>query len=53
MNIIIKHLPMNIITRITSVLNACLTNSYFPKAWKNDKIILLSKPGKDNTKADG
>ena len=33
-----------------SYLNSCLRTGYFPMAWKQAKVIMLPKPGKDLTK---
>jgi len=34
---------------MTVLFNALLKLSYFPTAWKKVKIIMIKKPGKDNT----
>lgn len=35
-----------------AVINKCWTLSYFPKVWKNAKICLIPKPGKDLEKPE-
>jgi hypothetical protein len=35
------------IFRLTHLFNHCLRLSYFPKPWKEAKVITLPKPGKD------
>ncbi|KFM71878.1 putative RNA-directed DNA polymerase from transposon X-element, partial [Stegodyphus mimosarum] len=52
-NIAIRNLPDNLIAKYTSIINACLSISYFPKVWKHAKVILLPKPGKDTTRPEG
>ncbi|KFM65725.1 RNA-directed DNA polymerase from mobile element jockey, partial [Stegodyphus mimosarum] len=45
--------PNNIICKLISIINACFTHNYFPISWKQAKIFLLPKPGKDSSKPDG
>ena len=42
----LDHLPPNIITNLTSILNACLTIGHFPKQWKNSIMIFIPKGNK-------
>lgn len=48
-NALLKNLPQKAIVYITKIFNGCFVLGYFPKIWKNAKIIPLKKPGKDNT----
>ncbi|KFM71947.1 putative RNA-directed DNA polymerase from transposon X-element, partial [Stegodyphus mimosarum] len=52
-NLTIKYLPDCILLRYVKILNRCLDLSYFPYIWKKAKVILLPKPGKDCTRAEG
>lgn len=45
-NEMLKNLPQNAITYLTSIYNACLKLQYFPNAWKTAKVIPIPKPGK-------
>ncbi|KFM59463.1 RNA-directed DNA polymerase from mobile element jockey, partial [Stegodyphus mimosarum] len=49
----LRNLPNTIICKLTSIINACFTHNYFPISWKQAKIFLLPKPGKDSSKPDG
>ncbi|CAD6218236.1 GSCOCG00011426001-RA-CDS [Cotesia congregata] len=49
-SIVLKHLPDNLIHTITILFNNALNNAYFPKAWKEAKVIPLLKKNKDPTK---
>lgn len=46
-NIVLKKLPMNVITDYTILFNNSINNMYFPTAWKTAKIIAILKKGKD------
>lgn len=48
-NSILKKLPNKSVVFMTVLFNALLKLSYFPTAWKKAKIIMIKKPGKDNT----
>ncbi|KAL4142126.1 hypothetical protein QTP88_004643 [Uroleucon formosanum] len=48
-NSILKKLPNKAVVFMTVLFNALLKLSYFPTAWKKAKIIMIKKPGKDNT----
>ena len=39
------------IKRLTLILNACVTISYFPQKWKLSWITMIPKPGKDLSKS--
>jgi hypothetical protein len=43
----LRHLPRRPLVHLTHLFNHCLRLSYFPNAWKEAKIITLSKPSKD------
>lgn len=47
-NIVLKHLPKKALVQLNYIINACLRQSYFPKAWKTAKILPIPKPGKDH-----
>lgn len=48
-NSILKKLPKKVIVFISVLFNALLKMSYFPSDWKKATIIMIKKPGKDNT----
>ncbi|KAL4143386.1 hypothetical protein QTP88_005723 [Uroleucon formosanum] len=48
-NSILKKLPHKAILFMTALFNALLKLSYFPTNWKLATIIMIKKPGKDNT----
>jgi hypothetical protein len=41
------YLPKRPLVNLTHLFNHCLPLSHFPKPWKEAKIIMLPKPGKD------
>ena len=45
--IVLKHLPNNIIKAYTIIFNNSLNHYYFPKSWKNAKVIPIPKKGKN------
>lgn len=45
----IKKLPHKAVLFMTALFNALLKLSYFPTNWKLATIIMIKKPGKDNT----
>ncbi|CAD6216157.1 GSCOCG00004376001-RA-CDS, partial [Cotesia congregata] len=48
-SIVLKHLPDNLIHTITILFNNALNNAYFPKAWKEAKVLpLLKKKQRSN-----
>lgn len=46
-NAVLKGLPRKALVMLTYIINAILTISYFPAAWKTSKTIAIPKPGKD------
>ena len=44
--IVLQHLDMNMIKRITNLYRACITIGYTPKPWRKSKIVFIPKPGK-------
>ena len=48
-NSILKKIPKKAVVFMTVLFNALLKLSYFPATWKIAKIIMIKKPGKDNT----
>ena len=48
-NIILQHLPRFVFKFIAKLFNRSLALNYFPTQWKEAKIIMLPKPGKDHT----
>jgi hypothetical protein len=48
-NIIFQHLPRLVLKFIAKIFNRSLALNYFPTQWKEAKIIVLPKPGKDHT----
>lgn len=45
----IKELPDRCIKYITYIFNAIMRCGYFPQKWKISQIIMIPKPGKDET----
>jgi hypothetical protein len=43
----LRHLPRKPLVHLTHLFNHCLRLSYFPKPWKEAKVMTLPKPGKD------
>lgn len=43
-NFILKRLPMNIITILVAIFNACLRLSYYPSCWKTAFIVPILEP---------
>ena len=39
-----------LILNVALIYNSCLRTGYFPNAWKQAKVVMLPKPGKDLTK---
>lgn len=46
-NKMLKNAPSNIISKLTEIINSCITLNYFPQQWKEATIILFPKPKKD------
>ncbi|KAL4085157.1 hypothetical protein QTP88_027450 [Uroleucon formosanum] len=51
-NLLLKKLPNKAILYTTSLFNALLRLGCFPVNWKKAIVILIKKPGKDNTNPD-
>ena len=49
-NFILKNLDRENLSNIALIYNSCLKTGYFPNAWKQAKVVMLPKPGKDLTK---
>jgi hypothetical protein len=47
-NIMLQHLPRLDLKFIAKLLNRSVELNYFPTQWKEAKIIMLPKPGKDH-----
>jgi len=45
-NMALKYLPPLAITTLNNIFKSCIRYSYFPKAWKNASIIMITKPHK-------
>jgi hypothetical protein len=43
----LSHLPRHPLVHLARLFNYCLRLSHFRKSWKEAKIIMLPKPGKD------
>jgi hypothetical protein len=43
----LRHLPRRPLVHLTHLFNQCIRLSYFPKSWKEAKVVALPKPGKD------
>lgn len=43
----LKDLPGWVVIFITCVFNSCLRLAHFPTTWKDAKVIMIPKPGKD------
>ena len=48
--LILKNLDRDQLSHIALIYNSCLKTGYFPMAWKQAKVVMLPKPGKDLTK---
>ena len=48
--LILKNLDREQLSNIALIYNSCLKTGYFQMAWKQAKVIMLPKPGKDLTK---
>ena len=51
--ICLKWATDDLLERIIKLYNACLKMSYQPKKWKEAKLILIPKPGKNHSSPDG
>jgi len=45
-NVLLKHLTRKALAFLTSIVNSCLSKSYFPQSWKKAEIIVIHKPNK-------
>lgn len=43
---VLKNLPMNVLEKLKTIMNACLDHKYVPYCWKFSEIIMIQKPGK-------
>jgi hypothetical protein len=43
----LKHLPRRSLVHLTDLFNHCIRLDNFPELWKEAKIIILRKSGKD------
>ena len=48
--LILKNLDREQLSDIALIYNSCLKTVYFPITWKQAKVIMIPKPGKDLTK---
>ena len=46
---LLKQSPDILFIKLLQILNVCLLMGYFPKQWKDAKVIMVQKPGKDHT----
>ena len=49
----LKMAPVEYLERLKNLYNACLRKNHHPKRWKEAKLILIPKPGKDHSTPDG
>ncbi|GBP55076.1 Probable RNA-directed DNA polymerase from transposon BS [Eumeta japonica] len=45
-NKVIKCFPLQLLSLLVAIFNACLQNCYFPSVWKEAEVIGIHKPGK-------
>ena len=45
--LILKNLDRTQLSNIALIFNSCLRTGYFPTAWKQAKVVMLPKLGKD------
>ncbi|CAF4874636.1 unnamed protein product [Pieris macdunnoughi] len=48
----LRHLPMRWIVALARLFTGILRTLHFPKTWKEGKVILIPKPGKDSTRPE-
>ena len=48
--LILKNLDREQLSHVALIYNSCLRTGYFPNTWKQAKVVMLPKPGKDLTK---
>lgn len=46
-NVVLKNLPLSVLSLLVKVFNFCISNSYFPKCFKKAKVIPIPKNGKN------
>ena len=46
---LLQKSPNILFVKLMIILNFCLQIGYFPKTWKDAKVIMVQKPGKDHT----
>ena len=46
---LLKQSPDILFVKLIQILNFCMIIGYFPKQWKDAKVIMVQKPGKDHT----
>lgn len=51
-NPVLKNLSKIALVYLVYILNACIMLCYFPKVWREGKVIPLPKPGKDRRRPD-
>ena len=49
----LKMAPVEYLERLKNLYNACLRKNHHPKSWKEAKLILIPKPGKNHSTPDG
>ena len=50
---LLKKCPSILFLKLAIIYNVCLNIGYFPKSWKEAKITMLQKPGKDHSDPKG
>ena len=50
---LLRGCPDIFFLKLLQILNFCLLIGYFPQQWKDAKVIMLQKPGKDHTDPKG
>ena len=46
---LLKQSPDILFVKLIQIINFCMTIGYFPKQWKDAKVVMVQKPGKDHT----
>jgi hypothetical protein len=44
----LRHFPRRSLVHLTHLINHCIRLSHFPTSWKEAKVVVLPKPGKDS-----
>lgn len=47
-NKMLKNIPLNVVTNIAKIINACFKFSHFPDKWKLATVIMIPKPSQDH-----